>query len=100
MFLHFYCYFKTRLSLDNFSDQAAIWDSVGNNEECSQPHVEYPCSPNPTGVATHTSPTPTVIQLYILNPVTQPHNMVTLLEVVAKSENLTDTMNRIIISNT
>ncbi|KAK0057887.1 hypothetical protein Bpfe_012540, partial [Biomphalaria pfeifferi] len=33
-------------------------------------------------------------QLYILNPVTQPHNMVTLPEVVARSENLTDTMDR------
>ncbi|KAK0055654.1 hypothetical protein Bpfe_014929, partial [Biomphalaria pfeifferi] len=39
-------------------------------------------------------------QLDILNTVTQPHNMVTLPEVVAKSESLTDTMNRTIISNT
>ncbi|KAK0066822.1 hypothetical protein Bpfe_003557, partial [Biomphalaria pfeifferi] len=73
-------------SQDNLSDQAAIQDPVGNNEESSQPQVEYPCSP--TRVAGHTS-TP---QLDILNPVTQPHNMITLPEVVVKSESLTDTM--------
>ncbi|KAK0045369.1 hypothetical protein Bpfe_025232 [Biomphalaria pfeifferi] len=56
-------------SQDSLSDQATIPDSVGNNEEFSQPQVEYPCSP--TRMATHTSPTPRVIHSEPTNPTSQ-----------------------------
>ncbi|XP_013087776.2 uncharacterized protein K02A2.6-like [Biomphalaria glabrata] len=56
-------------SQDSLNDQATIPDPVGNNEEFSQPQVEYPCSP--TRMATHTSPTPRVIHSEPTNPTSQ-----------------------------
>ncbi|KAK0055995.1 hypothetical protein Bpfe_014664 [Biomphalaria pfeifferi] len=60
-------------SQDSLSDQATIPDPVGNNEESSQPHVEYPCSP--TRMATNTTPTPTVIHPETSNPTSQDGNI-------------------------